>query len=118
MYFRLRYTCRRIATCGCGFWGGQGLGPTWNPQNTYSLVEIALSCIGKFHKAEGSLGLQVSFDYMSGNQHGNTKKGPIKTTALLKGDYMRFDVSLGERISFKLGAGVCKLVGALLGLCG
>ena len=34
--------------------------------------------------------------YTPGNKYGNPKKGPIKATVLLKGDYMGFHVSLGE----------------------
>ena len=40
-----------------------------------------------------------------------TKKGPIKTTVLLKGDYMGFHVSLGECNLTDMGS----LLGTLLG---
>ena len=39
------------------------------------------------------------------------KKGPIKTTVLLKGDYMGFHVSLGECMCFTQLGGLPKTMG-------
>ena len=40
------------------------------------------------------------------------KKGPIKTTVLLKGDYLGFHVSLGEcSISLRDPSGFCRVQG-------